>query len=86
MDELRRLKASEGPPLHVWGSSVLLQTLIGADLIDEHRLWIFPLVLGEGKRLFGNGIPPRGFTLVSTRHTPSGVFINTYRPKPGKIG
>jgi dihydrofolate reductase len=78
--ELRRLKASAGPALHVWGSSELLQTLIGADLIDEHRLWVFPLVLGKGKRLFENGVPPRGLTLVETRSTPSGVLINTYRP------
>ena len=79
--ELRRLKASAGPALHVWGSSEVLQTLIAADLIDEHRLWVFPLVLGRGKRLFENGVPPRGFTLVETRSTPSGVLLNTYRPK-----
>ncbi|MEZ0217157.1 MAG: dihydrofolate reductase family protein [Rariglobus sp.] len=80
VDELRRLKATEGPALHVWGSGELLQTLMAADLVDEHRLWVFPLVLGEGKRLFRNGLPPRGLTLVDTRSTPSGVLINTYRP------
>jgi dihydrofolate reductase len=78
--ELRQLKASPGPELHLWGSSNLLQTLIAADLIDEHRLWIFPVVLGKGKRLFESGVPPRTLTLVDSRHTPSGVFINTYRP------
>lgn len=83
--ELRQLKAAKGPPLHLWGSSDLLQTLIGADLIDEHRLWVFPVVLGQGKRLFGNGVPPHGLTLVDTRHTPSGVFLNTYRPNPSKL-
>jgi dihydrofolate reductase len=86
VDELRRLKASDGPVLHVWGSSELLQTLIAAELIDEHRLWVFPVVLGKGKRLFENGVPPRGLTLVETRSTPSGVLLNTYRPKRGKIG
>src|SRR6185369_44650 len=50
--ELRQLKAGDGRAIHVWGSSVLLQTLIAADLVDEHRVWIFPLVLGKGKRLF----------------------------------
>jgi dihydrofolate reductase len=80
VDELRQLKESNGPVLHVWGSGELLQTLIAADLIDEHRLWVFPLVLGQGKRLFGNGIPSRGLTLVGTRSTPSGVLLNTYRP------
>ena len=80
VDEVRRLKASDGPALHVWGSSELLQTLIAAELIDEHRLWISPVALGEGKRLFGNGIPPHRLTLVETRSTPAGVLINTYRP------
>jgi dihydrofolate reductase len=65
--------------LHIWGSSELLQTLIAADLIDEYHLWVFPLVLGAGKRLFENGVPPRGLALVETRRTPKGVLINTYR-------
>jgi dihydrofolate reductase len=80
IEELRKLKASNGPELHVWGSSNLLQTLIGAGLVDEHRLWISPVVLGEGKRLFENGVPPRRLTLVNTRSTSTGVLINTYRP------
>lgn len=80
VDGIRRLKASDGPALHVWGSSELLQTLIAADLVDEHRLWIAPVVLGQGKRLFGSGVSPRGLTLVETRSTPKGVLINTYRP------
>jgi dihydrofolate reductase len=80
VDELRRLKASDGPTLHIWGSSELLQTLIAADLVDEYRLWVFPVVLGEGKRLFESGVPPRGLSLVATSSTPSGVLLNTYRP------
>jgi dihydrofolate reductase len=78
--EIRRLKESDGPALHIWGSGEMLQTLIAADLIDEYRIWLFPLVLGEGKRLFENGLPPRGLALVETRSTPKGVLINTYRP------
>jgi len=78
--EVRRLKASGGPALHTWGSSELLQTLIAADLVDEYRMWVFPLVLGEGKRLFENGVPPRRLSLVSTRSTQMGVLLNTYRP------
>ena len=86
-DEVRRLKASDGPPLHIWGSSELLQTLIAAERVDEYRILIFPLVLGEGKRLFENGIPPRSLSLVATRSTPSGVLANTYRPAgPVKTG
>jgi dihydrofolate reductase len=77
---VRQLKASDGPALHIWGSSELLQTLIAADLVDEYRLWVFPVVLGKGKRLFENGVPPRGLTLVETRSTPRGVLLNTYHP------
>jgi dihydrofolate reductase len=80
VDELRQLKASNGPTLQVWGSSELLQTLIAADLVDEYRLWVFPVVLGEGKRLFSTGVPARGLTLAKTEGTPSGVLFNTYRP------
>jgi len=80
VDEVRRLKASDGPPLHIWGSSKLLQALIAADLVDEYRLWIAPVVLGEGKRLFENGVPPRRLSLVATQSTPSGILLNTYRP------
>jgi dihydrofolate reductase len=78
--EVQKLKASDGPELHVWGSCELLQALIAADLVDEYRVWVFPVVLGEGKRLFENGVPPRGLTLVETRRTHSGVLVNTYRP------
>lgn len=80
VDEVRRLKASEGPELHVWGSSEVLQTLIAAELVDEHRLWVFPVVLGEGKRLFQHGVPAHGLSLVATGSTPSGVLVTTYRP------
>ncbi|MGD8404972.1 MAG: dihydrofolate reductase family protein [Anaerolineales bacterium] len=87
VDEVRRLKASDGPTLHIWGSSELLQTLIAAELVDEFNLLVYPLVLGKGKRLFENGIPPCGLALVKTRSTPMGVLKNTYRSvgpvKPG---
>jgi dihydrofolate reductase len=78
--ELVKLKATEGPELHIWGSSELLQTLIGADLVDEFRLWVFPVVLGQGKRLFEHNIPPRRLSLVAMQSTPSGILLNTYRP------
>jgi dihydrofolate reductase len=80
VDGIRRLKATDGPDLHVWGSSELLQTLTAADLVDEYRLWVFPLVLGTGKRLFENGTPPRRLALVESRGTASGVLINRYQP------
>jgi dihydrofolate reductase len=76
---VRRLQASAGPELHIWGSSETLQMLIAADLVDEYRLWVFPVVLGKGKRLFANDVPPRGLSLVATKSTPRGVLLNTYR-------
>jgi dihydrofolate reductase len=78
--EVRRLKASDGPELHIWGSGELLQTLIAAQLVDEFRVWVYPLVLGKGKRLFEAGVPPLGLTLVESRCTSKGVLLNTYRP------
>ena len=66
--------------MHIWGSSELLQTLIAADVVDEFRVWVYPLFLGRGKRLFENGVPPRGLTLVESHSAPTGVLFNTYRP------
>jgi dihydrofolate reductase len=80
VDGIRRLKQTDGPELHVWGSGELLQTLIAADLIDEFRVWVYPVILGEGKRLFEKGAPPRSLTLVESRRTAEGVLLNTYRP------
>ncbi len=80
VEGVRRLRASDGPVLHIWGSGELLQTLIAADLVDEYRLWVFPVVLGKGKRLFESGVPPRGLALIATQSTPRGVLLNTYRP------
>ncbi|MGD0778612.1 MAG: dihydrofolate reductase family protein [Candidatus Solibacter sp.] len=80
VDEVSRLKASEGSELHIWGSSELLQTLIAAQLVDEFRVWVYPVVLGKGKRLFEDGVPPCGLTLVESRCTSKGVLLNTYRP------
>jgi dihydrofolate reductase len=80
VERVRRLKTSDGPALHVWGSSELLQTLTAADLVDEYRMWVSPVVLGEGKRLFESGMPPRALTLVEARSTSRGVLVNTYHP------
>ena len=88
--EVQQLKTDEGPDLQVHGSSVLLQTLIGARLIDEYRVWIFPLILGRGKRLFEKGAAPQGLSLAGTKSSSTGVLINTYRPAgvvtPGSFG
>jgi dihydrofolate reductase len=75
---LRELKQSDGPVLLTQGSTVLIQTLLANDLIDELRLQIFPLVLGRGKRLFGEGAIPAAFTLTKSVASPNGVLIATY--------
>lgn len=77
--EVPRLKRRHGREISVQGSSALAQTLIGHDLIDEYRLWFYPVVLGAGKRLFGPGAMPAALTLTGTKTTRAGVVINTYR-------
>ena len=73
------LKTEDGPEIQVHGSPGLIQTLLEHDLIDEFRLWIFPLVIGAGKRLFGDGAIPAGLRLVDSRQSTTGVTINTYQ-------
>lgn len=75
---LRDIKREDGPDLLVQGSSVLLQTLFAADLVDELRLLVFPVVLGRGKRLFGTDAPPAAFKLLESSTSPSGVLLARY--------
>ena len=79
VDEIGQLKASDGPELHLWGSSKLLHTLLAARLIDEFTVFVYPVVLGKGKRLFKEGVPPFGLSLVESRSTSKGILVNTYR-------
>jgi dihydrofolate reductase len=73
------LKAQDGPELQVHGSADLIQTLLAADLVDELRLSIFPIVVGRGKRLFGDGTVPAAFELVESKSSTTGVLVGTYR-------
>jgi dihydrofolate reductase len=75
-----RLKEGEGPEIQVHGSSDLLQTLLENDLVDAYRLMIFPVVLGTGKRIFGDGTIPKGLKLVDSKTSSTGVLIATYQP------
>jgi dihydrofolate reductase len=72
------LKRQPGPDLHVWGSGNLLQTLLKHDLVDVFWLMIYPVTLGRGKRLFGDGTLPASFRVTSGTVTPSGVAVMTY--------
>ena len=74
------LKKEDGPELQVHGSANLLQTLLRHNLVDEFRLWIFPLVIGSGKRLFADGTIPAGLKLVDSKVSSTGVVIGTYEP------
>lgn len=79
VEEMKKLKAQDGPPLHVYGSANLVQTLLRHDLVDELWLKIFPITLGQGKRLFQDGTSPAAFTLESTTISPSGVIVANYQ-------
>jgi len=72
------LKKQDGPELQVHGSGDLIQTLMRHDLIDQYRLWVFPLVIGSGKRLFSEGTIPSGLKLVDSQVSTTGVVIGTY--------
>jgi dihydrofolate reductase len=72
------LKREDGPQLQVHGSGNLIQTLMRNDLVDRYRLWVFPLVLGSGKRLFADGTIPAGLRLVDSTISTTGVVIGTY--------
>jgi dihydrofolate reductase len=74
------LKQSDGPELQVHGSGNLIQTLLQQNLVDEYHLWLFPVVLGTGKKLFADGTVPSGLKLVDSVVTSTGVFIGTYEP------
>ena len=87
-EALAALKEEDGPELQVHGSSNLLQTLLATPgLVDYLRLWIFPVTVGSGKRLFGDGVLPVGWKLVDHVTATTGVFIATYEPTgPVPIG
>ncbi len=90
VDEIKKLKNSVGSDIQVHGSGNLIQTLLKHDLVDELWLKTFPIILGVGKRLFGEGTIPAAFTLTESLVTPNGVFFANYKRagmvKTGTVG
>ena len=76
---IRRVKSQDGPDLLVWGSSTVTSVLLEQGLVDEVVLLVYPVLLGRGKRCLSDSVGPRELALVSTKTTPTGVLINTYR-------
>ena len=79
-DGIAELKKGEGRELQVHGSGNLIQTLMRHNLVDQYRLWVFPLVIGSGKRLFSDGTIPSALKLVNSKVSATGVVIGTYEP------
>ena len=79
-DGISALKQEDGPELQVHGSGNLIQTLMRHGLVDRYRLWIFPVVIGSGKRLFSDGTVPSGLKLADSKVSTTGVVIGTYEP------
>ena len=90
VDDIKKLKDSEGSDIQVHGSGNLTQTLLKHDLVDELWLKTFPVTLGVGKRLFGEGTTPAAFTLTESLVTPNGVIFANYKRagevKTGTVG
>jgi dihydrofolate reductase len=90
VDDIKKLKNSEGSDIQVHGSGNLIQTLLKHDLVDELWLKTFPVTLGNGKRLFSEGTIPAAFTLTDSLVTPNGVIFANYERagevKTGTVG
>ena len=77
-EQVAQLKGQDGPEIQVHGSGNLIQTLMRRDLVDRYQLWIFPLVLGTGKRLFADGTVPAGLRLTDVNTSGTGVVMAVY--------
>ncbi|WP_230470699.1 dihydrofolate reductase family protein [Flavobacterium cheongpyeongense] len=90
IEDIKKLKNSEGGDIKVWGSATLVQLLLQHDLVDELWLKIHPLVLGKGKKLFDDNVLPVTFELIESTVTSRGVIFTNYKRvgevKTGTIG
>lgn len=76
---VRALKSRSGPDIVLWGSSTLTSPLLEHGLVDEMVLFVYPVLLGTGKRLHAEGTPARSFQLVSSSALPSGIVVNSFK-------
>ena len=83
VEGVRGIKSKDGPALIVWGSSTLTSVLLEQGLVDEVVLFVYPVLLGRGKRFFSDSAEPCGLALVSTKVLPSGILMNTYAAADG---
>ncbi len=90
VEDITKLKNSDGPDLHVWGSSKLVQLLLANNLVDELSLMTYPIILGQGKKLFSDGAAPRTFKLIENHVGKSGVVVSRYKRagevETGRVG
>ena len=77
-EAIRALKRQDGANLLTWGSADMVRQLLSSRLVDELRLMIYPVVLGRGKRLFGDDTQASAFTWAHSNRTPGGVLITRY--------
>jgi dihydrofolate reductase len=80
LGQIKKLKEMDGPDLWVWGSGKLIQTLLANDLVDRMHVWVYPVTIGAGKKLFAEGTQPRNFTITDAKVTKTGVITATYEP------
>jgi dihydrofolate reductase len=78
LDDIKQLKESEGKDLHIWGSSKLVQLLAANDMVDEYLLMTYPIILGQGKKLFADGAAPRAFTVTESHIGETGLIVARY--------
>jgi dihydrofolate reductase len=80
VEEISKLKGQDGPELQVHGSGNLIKTLVNENLVDLFKVWIFPVTVGKGKQLFGEGTNASNLKLVDIKSSGTGVIIATYEP------
>ena len=80
VEQIKKLKEEDGPDLWVWGSGNLIQTLLKHNLVDRMHLWIHPITIGTGKKLFAEGTHAENFKLVDSKIGATGIIFATYEP------